>query len=309
MTASANYLAIIASDHLPSPGPIAFELLELSRRQSIDLCEVERVVASDPAISARALRAVNSAAFGSGIRVVSVAQAVRLLGLRGLARIAVEVTVLGKHRQGLAEFDYSSFWAESLARGAAAHVLANATGSAERDEAFTCGLLGTIGRLALVSTHPATYREMLATLGSADSLALAEAEREVFDVDVELLSALMMRSWGMPAYHDAMVGERARDPATIEHDERLLLICRAAGHVARLLVAHRTSRGELAKAMQALAMIGIDAAAAAQTFPDIVSEYHDCGRSFKIPVSHVGSLAEIYAAASDEPRPPRDATP
>lgn len=303
MNDAAAYLAIVASDRLPTPGPVALELTALVQQVDVDFADVVRVVASDPAICARALRAVNSAAHGAGRRVATVDDAVRLLGLRGIARLAIEVSVLERNRGGIAEFDYGTFWADALARAVAAQVLGRLTRRVPADEAFTYGLLSTIGRLALVSVHTDVYRQMLLTLGRATAAEREEAERAVFQVDVELLSALMLRSWGLPALHVAL-GAPMADGETLprtERDTATLRICRAAGHVAGLLTAGSVSRRQLGAAMQALADVSVGAELAAEAFPDIVEGFRDSGALLAIRTPVVGTLAEIYAHATEVP--------
>ncbi len=167
MKGQAVYDEIMASDRLPSPDAVARELMTLTQQPEVALADVTRVIAGDPALCSRIMRAVNASALGIRHQVASVEQAVAMLGMRAVARIAVEVSVLNQNREGLAEFDYGEFWAESLARGVVARVLAAHTRRLPPDEAFTHGLLSGIGRLALVSVFPQMYRQMLVTLGTA----------------------------------------------------------------------------------------------------------------------------------------------
>ncbi|MFO1076434.1 MAG: HDOD domain-containing protein [Planctomycetota bacterium] len=297
MDAPAQYLAIMASDNLPSPSALALELIELTRQPEVDMAAITRIVASDPAICARAIRAANASTVGAR-KVSSVEQAVRLLGLRGIARVAVGVSMVDRYRGGLVEFDYAAYWAESLGRAVAAQVLALETRFGQADEAFTYGLLADIGRLALVTVHPVRYGEMLLTLGSTDPGELAEAELALFDIDVGLLSALMLREWGMPALHAALARDAGPEPTATARDARLLEICRAAGLVANLLVTQQVCRTQLAAVMKALAEIGIGVDHAAEAFPDIVAAWRECGASFDVRVRPVGALAELYATAT-----------
>jgi HD-like signal output (HDOD) protein len=209
--------------------------------------------------------------------------------------------VLERSRTGLAEFDYGSFWSESLARAVAARILASWTKQIPADEAFTYGLLSNIGRLALVSARPRQYREMLLTLGRVDATELAEAERAVFEVDAETLSALMLKSWGLPSLHDAMGNGQEPDTAAAKSDRTLLMTCRAAACMAQVLVATAVTRDQLAAAMHAMGEIGIGNEVVAHLFPDVVATLHETGATLQIETRSVGSLAELYAHATDAP--------
>lgn len=296
MNAEAVERQILASDALPTPGPVAQELAVLSRRREVQIDEIVRVVASDPGICSRALRVVNAASHGVGRYVTTIGDAVRLLGMRGITRVAIEVSVLGRHRDGVPEFDYGVFWADALARAVAAQVLARVTRRAPPEDAFTCGLLSTVGRLALVTVFPSRYREMLATLGRATDDELAEAEREVFEVDVERLSAAMMARWGIVSLVAAL-----QEPGQTAGNDGLLAICRAAAEVARLMTGSAVARADLARTMNALGDIGVGAELAAELFPEIVAGFREGGAGFEILLPTVGTLSELYANAVDEP--------
>lgn len=301
MRAQAVYDAVMAADDLPSPSAVARDLTALTRDPNAEVEDVTRLVAMDPAICARVMRAVNAASSGTRRAVTSVDQAVTMLGMRAVARMAIEVSVLERNRSGLREFDYGSFWAESLARAAAARIVATWTKQVAVDEAFTYGLLARVGRLALVSVYPDQYRKLLLTLGDSDPEELAEAEQALFGVDAENLSARMLQAWGMPSYHDAMAAGEAGSAPAASRDRALLQTCRAAHAMARVLTDTRVTRDQIAAAMHAMAGLGIGAEVVAHLFPDIVATLRDLGAQLHISTGSVTSLADVYAQAIDAP--------
>lgn len=290
---------ILANAALPSPGPVALELLELTRQAEVDLQAVARIASTDPAICARTMHAVNAASRGSGRYVESIERAVTTLGLRAIARIAVEVTVLERHRGGVAGFDYAGFWAESLARAVAAKHVAARSGTATPDEAFTYGLLGTIGRLALVTVYPTSYADMVRTLGRCDRSELTEAERAVFGVDVERLSAAMMERWGLPVWYAALTGGVDLEPRVLERHRRGLAVGRVAQRIALLMVDPDVGRRDIAAVMDALAELGIGTEAATCLFPEIADAANEAGRSLRIVLPLPPSLADLYVRVAD----------
>lgn len=299
MKAAAVYEQILADPRLPSPGQVAVDLVALTRDPDGTIDDVARAIAMDPAISARVLRVVNAPTTGARRHVISIDQAVTILGMRAVARLAVEVSVLAKTRTGLAEFDYGAFWSESLARAVAARVLATWTKAVPADEAFTYGLLLGVGRLALVSVFPRQYRDLLLTLGSCEPNELDEAERAVFDVDAEELAASMMQSWGLAACHDALLaGDTPRTPAA-SRAVAMLQVCRAAGQVARVMVAVGATRAQIAVAVQSLAAMGVTAEVLANLFPDMVQLLHETAAQMQIEARAPNSLADVYAHAID----------
>lgn len=304
MSGAGVLARILADDRLPAPSAVVSRLLTLTRSRDAALEEVAGVVALDPAIAARVMRTVNAARSGTGKCVTSVGEAVTRLGLRAVARIAIEVSLVDRHRSGLAEFDYGGFWSHSLARAVAAKVLATCSRRVPGDEAFTYGLLYSVGRLALVSVFPQAYRNLLRALGKTHVAEVAAAERNVFDVDAEELSAAMMKTWGLAALRDTMTNDGARDAATVAHDSALLQHCRTADLVARLMIGGVVTRDELACTMQAIAALGVGVEVVAEVFPDIIGAYHENGVDLQIRTCTAASLQEIYARAVDVPAAP-----
>lgn len=299
MDLASVYESIMAHENLPSPNAVALEVLRLTRDPDTDMVSLVRVITTDPAICARIIRTVNAPATGVGRHVASIEAAISLLGFRVVAGIAVACSVLDNNRSGLPEFDYDAFWRRSVAQAVAVKVFAHHAKAMPVDEAFTYGLLCGIGRLALVSVFPQRYREMLLTLGAADESELTGAERTVFSIDSETLSAAMMREWGMPLYERGLA-IAAKDATSGSHRESTLVrMCRVAGLLARVLVEPNVDREQLAAVMRGLPVDGIDADLMVWLFQDIVARYREAGAIFQIDTPMVPALAEIYAHARD----------
>ncbi|WP_139842700.1 HDOD domain-containing protein, partial [Janthinobacterium sp. GW458P] len=88
--------------------------------------------------------------------------------------------------------------AHALAMACAARVAGEALQLAPADELFSCGLLASLGQLALATLRPQAYGQLLALHGGgATSLLLCEQSRR-FGHHELALSAILMRGWGMP---------------------------------------------------------------------------------------------------------------
>jgi diguanylate cyclase (GGDEF)-like protein len=127
-----------------------------------------------------------------------VSQAVVRLGLDTVRQLALGFSVVSNCRRNLCKrFDYQEFWSHSLATAIAMQTLAHSTKSAAPEEAFTCGLLCQIGRLALASVYPHEYDDMLA-VSEASEEELLELEQQTFATDHNELTVAMLRDWGLP---------------------------------------------------------------------------------------------------------------
>jgi HD-like signal output (HDOD) protein len=72
------------------------------------------------------------------------------------------------------------------------------------DEAFTCGLLCNIGRLALASVYPLKYGPILDSWNNGPGIELKSLEHDTFSIDHAQVSSVLFHDWGLPeAYSEA----------------------------------------------------------------------------------------------------------
>ncbi|HUN68672.1 MAG TPA: HDOD domain-containing protein [Burkholderiales bacterium] len=179
---------------LPSPRGVALELLRLARDENASVGDVARVVHADPALASRLIHVAN----GTAPRIGSIGAAVLRLGFTATRHIALGFSLVNDYRQGACErFDYKAFWTGSLLRGLAARAIAARLGVGDPQEAFACGLLAEIGRLALATAQPAAYGDLLAVHGQSGS-RLRAGERERFAIDHGALGGSLLARWGVP---------------------------------------------------------------------------------------------------------------
>ncbi|HPD32572.1 MAG TPA: HDOD domain-containing protein [Phycisphaerae bacterium] len=196
---SGLYEQLKNENALPSPTGVVLKLLRLAGDEDSTVEAIAATIESDPALAARVLKLVNSPIAGTSRRIGSVSRAVVLLGLRTLKHLALSISLISNHRTGRCEnFDFTRFWRESVARAVSAQHLFARLGGLPADEAFTLGLLGKIGQLALAVGCPEQYARALARARADDIPGLLEIEREIFGTDHNDLSADMMSGWHVP---------------------------------------------------------------------------------------------------------------
>ncbi len=177
------------------PFPIAAKRLEeLTRTNSARIEQVVVVLESDPALSARLLRLVNSAGYGLKVRCTSVRHAAVLVGTRRLNQVATTAAILDLFESSntlAAELLEHAAVVGSLCRYLAVHL------GLPHDELFTCGFLHDIGKIMLLDTERDVYPGLLREFGgNADSVH--EQERRVFGFDHATLGAHVLTAWNIP---------------------------------------------------------------------------------------------------------------
>jgi putative nucleotidyltransferase with HDIG domain len=172
----------------------AKRLEELTRTNNARMEQVVVVLESDPALSARLLRLVNSAGYGLKVRCTSVRHAAVLVGTRRLNQVATTAAILDLFESSntlAAELLEHAAIVGSLCRYLAVHL------GLPHDELFTCGFLHDIGKIMLLDTEREVYPALLREFGgNADSVH--EHERRVFGFDHATLGAHVLTAWNIP---------------------------------------------------------------------------------------------------------------
>ncbi len=177
------------------PFPIAARRLEeLTRNPKARLEQVVSVLETDPGLSVRLLRLVNSAGYGLKVRVTSVRHAAVLVGTRRLHQVATTAAILDlfeTSNETAVELLEHATVVGSLCRYLAVHL------GLPHDELFTCGFLHDIGKLMLLDTEGQKYADLVQTYGGGpDQLHIHE--RRVFGFDHAVLGAHVLNAWNIP---------------------------------------------------------------------------------------------------------------
>ena len=211
---SPKFEELKTARQLPSAKGVARHIVKLAQKDDVTADEIVRIIKADPALAARLMKAANKDLLLSGRRpVVSVPDAVRVLGLRAVRQLALGFSLLSNYPEGTCRsFDYDRYWARSLGTAVAFAALADRIKTAPPEEAFVAGLLSRIGSVALATIYPEDYSAVLDEQGAKPGTSLVMLEREAFATDHNELGAALLSEWGMPraivdaAYHSGESG-------------------------------------------------------------------------------------------------------
>lgn len=210
MTNEFSFHELKAADRLPSPSGTALAIIKLVQRDDATPQQVAQLLQTDPALSGRVLNLANSATFGVRRPVVSLQDAVVLIGMTAVRNFALSLSLVGKHATGACSgFDYPRFWSRSLMLAVANAGIIARERTVPPEEAFTLGLLTDIGRLALATAWPDPYSQCLKVAKNPSLLTLEQAH---FAIDHDTLSYLLLADWGLPGlFIDAL--KQSRQPS------------------------------------------------------------------------------------------------
>ena len=195
-------------DALPALPAVAVKVLDATQRDKVDAREVTRLIESDPALTAHVLALARRAGVAAR-EVTGVGRAVVLLGFAELRSAVLAQSVLkvfpskgGADGGGAGRAD---FWTHSLAVACAAEMLAAHVArrggllrrATDPAEAFCCGLLHDLGKLALHAVLPKSYARIVQAVEVTRG-NIADLERQVIGVDHAAAGRKLAEKWALP---------------------------------------------------------------------------------------------------------------
>ncbi len=183
---------------IPTLPVVATKLLEIARDDGSSAIDLAKVVATDPAITARVLKIVNSAAYGLRHKISSVSQAIVILGFSAVRTLALGVALFKLVRsQRSGNFDQIFFWKHCLSVAALSMALAEEIQYPDPEEAYVAGLLHDVGKMILEVYGRIRYGEFLKNLTNSDRLMVKE-ERKLIGLSHDDIGAYFGATWDMP---------------------------------------------------------------------------------------------------------------
>ncbi len=154
-----------------------------------------RVIESDPALTATVLRAANSASSAPLETISTPREAVIRLGL-DLVRKLIAGVIVRSEFEGLehSRLSINELWRHLLATALIAEV--SCTTPEERGGVFTAGLLHDIGRLSLATQNPVRYAQVV--LAAQQGADVSTAEREAYGITHTGAGARLCEVWRLP---------------------------------------------------------------------------------------------------------------
>jgi HD-like signal output (HDOD) protein len=213
-------------DNLPTLPTVVFQLHRVLDDENAGANEVAAIIEKDPALTARLLRAANSAAFSrGGDRLGSVSSSVARMGVNQVRAVCIVLAVVKAfaHREG--GLDHEAFWAHSATVAALAQKLWNRFSdkpTVSGDDAYVAGLLHDTGLLVLEQHFFNDFSPVLKARAEHGG-RLWQLEEQHLGLDHGEVGGLLLGRWSLPAF----IGEAV----TNHHhphmaDEGYLRLCR-----------------------------------------------------------------------------------
>lgn len=193
---AAERLAALAGNLYTLPA-VALEILNLVDRVDTDAIALRQCVEKDPALAAKILRVVNSSLYGPGQPIGDLGQAIAFLGAKPLKLLVLGFSLPTRMFQGIEAKVLAYYWRHTLTKAIAARDLAEQLIRTASEECFLAGLLQDIGLLVFIQSLGIPFQRFVEKVTDRQE-DLYIREREVFGFDHRLISAKLLRHWGMP---------------------------------------------------------------------------------------------------------------
>ncbi len=177
---------------------IYFKIRDVIQSPVSSAASIAKVVSTDPNLSLRLLRLVNSAFYGFPVPIRSISRAIAIVGIRELSSLALAVSTMSAFRHIPSEYaDMRSFWRHSISCGVLARVLAAHKKIHREETFFLAGLLHDVGRAVLYIRYPEWMSHALA-LSRFFRIPLEEVERRLLGFDHGQVTFRLLERWNIP---------------------------------------------------------------------------------------------------------------
>lgn len=223
---------------LPTIPKVLKKLLVVIENPKVSLNEISNFISSDPALTIKVLKMVNSPVYGFPGRISSVNQAVILLGLTVVRGLLLGVSVFE-----LMQKTMLGLWEHSLGTAIVSRLIAIKKGLKEPDELSVDGLLHDIGKVLLILQYPEEYQKAMNDT-EINSIPINKSEKDHFNTTHASVGAWMAQKWRFPSnlidiieyHHKPHLSKRAPLGAAIVHLADILVKARGFGFAGDRLI-------------------------------------------------------------------------
>ena len=198
---------------LPALPSVVMQVIQATEKETVSTSEIEKLLASDPAITAKLLKVVNSAYFGLPRQIVNVNQTIAILGLLQVRNLVMSIGVLNVLNSPSPRIIdvQKHFWQHSFAAASCAETLARTRNRPRKvvEMIFVGGLLHDVGRLFLFTLFNLPYQEVIKESLKKEE-PLAEVENRILGTTHAGLGGMLADKWNFPQclvdmikYHDS----------------------------------------------------------------------------------------------------------
>ena len=187
---------ISVTGNLPPLPHVAARVMQLVANEATSVRDLQRVIAAEPALTARILQTANSVFYSFDRKIPELGQAIEILGFPAVQSMAIATSAHHLFVKEPAEFGLKEklLWDHAVGVATGCRQIARTVGFENQESAFLVGLLHDIGKTVLNQAIPKKYGR-IAEQACNDGCPLTDAEQDVLGFDHSHVSALTAQKW------------------------------------------------------------------------------------------------------------------
>lgn len=213
MSTTAEKLSLDEVFHvevLPALPHSAISLLQLSQQEDVGPNDFARPIEADPGLMGQVLRFVNSSYFGFSREIMSISQAITLVGSRAITNFALWNAVFSViPNPTFGPFDLKSLWQDSLRRAVFARLAGKHLKLSNAEDLFAGALLQDMAIPLLLKELPEQY-EPLVERRAINGERLSGLEQEMFGWDHAEAAAMLAGRWNLPEEFVSLIAQHTQ---------------------------------------------------------------------------------------------------
>ncbi|MBQ9282439.1 MAG: HDOD domain-containing protein [Treponema sp.] len=195
--ASHEFIKLI--DEIPQFRESIMRVNRLISDANTKMSEIAMAISSDVSLTTDLLKLVNSVTFALASPCRSIADAVKLVGIRGIKGMLLSVGS-AKNLEGLGGASQKMLWTHAYRVAFYSYNLARNFCASDRDiidDSYVCGLLHDMGKLVFATAHP-DFVENIADICRQRNLSPEIFEKLLAGVNHGEVGALIAEKWNFP---------------------------------------------------------------------------------------------------------------
>ncbi|MGB0599649.1 MAG: HDOD domain-containing protein [Rubripirellula sp.] len=210
---------VFRSGVLPALPTSAVNLLQLSQDAECGPPDFAVPIEADPGLMGQVLKFVNSSYFGFSCEIMSIHQALTLVGTGAVTNFALwnaVFSVIPNPKFG--PFDLKSLWQDSLRRALFARAFGKTLKLDNSEELFAGALLQDMAIPILLKELPDEYEPLLQKR-AMENRRLSGLEKEIFGWDHADAAAMLAEQWNLPPEFIRLIRQHTQLEELIENND------------------------------------------------------------------------------------------